>query len=198
MKRILSIVAAYMILATNVIALDFIEGGIYGGVGVGMEDYSSYSSIDAGYTFVLNGGKPIVKLGPGVLGAEGEFTYTMIPLTYGWSDCDLNIMTIGAYATYSYDFSDKFYAKAKLGIVNQDKDYDNCYSSSYYYEYYYDYYGYNYNYNSYSGDDGNSINVGAGIGLGFKLNSKLRLFTDFIVLDGSDLKQLNLGLQVSF
>jgi len=189
--KILSTVAISAILATGAIGADFIQGGYYGGVGIGVEDYSRYSSIDPGVTLVLNGGKPIIKLGPGTLGAEGEFTYTVIPLSrkyyyyydydyYGnyyrkYKKYDLNIFTLGAYATYTFDFSDKLYARGKLGLVNRSTNYDGHY----------------YRNNS-------IVNVGAGIGAGYKINNKMRVFSDFIVLDGSDLKQFNVGLQMSF
>jgi len=119
------------------------------------------------------------------LGAEGEFTYTIVPLTYNryyydyydyyrYKDADLNIFTLGAYATYTFDFSDKFYARGKLGLVDRSTNYDGYYS------------------------DENIVNVGAGIGAGYKINNKMRIFSDLIVLDGSDLKQFNIGLQLSF
>jgi len=185
MKKLLSTVAISAILATGAMGADFIQGGYYGGVGIGVEDYSRYSSIDPGVTLVLNGGKPIIKLGPGTLGAEGEFTYTIVPLTYNryyydyydyyrYKDADLNIFTLGAYATYTFDFSDKFYARGKLGLVDRSTNYDGYYS------------------------DENIVNVGAGIGAGYKINNKMRIFSDLIVLDGSDLKQFNIGLQLSF
>jgi len=175
MKKLLSTVAISAILSTGAIGADFVQGGYYGGVGVGVEDYSTYSSINPGYTLVINGGKPIVKLGPGTLGAEGEFTYTVIPLTYGWNDqYDLDILTLGAYATYTFDFSDKLYARGKLGIVNRNTTWDSSYS------------------------DDSIVNVGAGIGVGFKINNTMRIFSDLIVLDSSDLKQFNVGLQITF
>jgi len=179
MKKLLSTVAISAILSTGAIGADFIQGGYYGGVGIGIEDYSVHSSIDPGVTLVINGGKPIVKLGPGTLGAEGEFTYTIVPLTYdyyyyGNKSYDLNILTLGAYATYTFDFSDKLYARGKLGIVNRSTTWDNGYS------------------------DDSIVNVGAGIGAGYKINNTMRIFSDLIVLDGSDLKQFNVGLQITF
>jgi opacity protein-like surface antigen len=173
MKKKLSVVAISALLSTGVMAADFIDGGIYGGVGIGFEDYSHYSAYDPGMTLVLNGGKPIIKLGPGVIGAEGELTYTVVPLSHTyWSD--LNILTLGAYATYTYDFSDKLYSRAKLGIVHRDYSYDSHYS------------------------DYNSVGVAAGIGAGFKFTDKMRLFSDIILVDGSNLTQLNIGVQMSF
>ena len=175
MKNFLSIVAISALLSTGAMSADFIQGGYYGGAGVGVEDFSEYSSINAGYTLVINGGKPIIKLGPGTLGAEGEFTYTIIPMTYGWNDqYDLNILTLGAYATYTFDFSDKFYARGKLGPVNRTTTWDNGYS------------------------DDSTFNVAVGIGAGYKINNTLRVFSDLIVLDSSDLKQLNVGVQLTF
>jgi len=57
MKKLLSTVAISAILSTGAIGADFIQGGYYGGVGIGIEDYSVHSSIDPGVTLVINGGK---------------------------------------------------------------------------------------------------------------------------------------------
>ena len=182
MKKILLTTTLLAITSSHLIAADFIKGNYYGGVGVGIENFSTYSSYDPGVTIVLNGGKPIIKLGPGTIGAEGEFTYTALPLNYSRlsSDFDLSIMTLGAYATYTFDHSDKLYTKAKLGIVNRNYSWDYNGNSS----------GYNYDYNQ--------VGVGAGIGAGYKFSNKLRAYSDLILLDGSDLTQLNFGVQMNF
>jgi len=179
MKKILSIVATSAILSTSAMSADFIQGGYYGGAGLGVEDYSTYSYMDPGYTLVINGGKPIIKLGPGTLGAEAEFTYTIVPLTYDYnSDWELNIMTLGAYATYTFDFN-KFYVRGKVGPVYKDYTWD-----------------YNNNYVGHS--DSSDVDVAAGIGAGYKINNTLRVYSDIIALDSSDLKQLNFGVQLTF
>jgi hypothetical protein len=180
MKKILLTTTLFAI--TNLVAADFIKDNYYGGIGFGIEKFSTYSSYDPGVTIVLNGGKPIIKLGPGTIGAEGEFTYTALALNYSRysSDWDLNIMTLGAYATYTFDHSDKLYTKAKLGIVNRS-------------------YSWDYNGNSRNSDfDYNQVGVGAGIGAGYKFSNKLRAYSDLILLDGSDLTQLNFGVQLNF
>jgi opacity protein-like surface antigen len=183
MKKILLKTSLFLAIAnTNLVAADFIQNQYYGGIGVGLEDFSTYSSYDPGATIVLNGGKPIIKLGPGTIGAEGEFTYTALPLNYNRSqiDWDLSIMTLAAYATYTFEHSDKLYTKAKLGIVQRN-------------------YSWDYNGNNNNSDfDYNEVGVGAGIGIGYKLNNKLRVYSDLILLDTSDLKQLNFGLQMNF
>ena len=181
MKKILLTTTLLSITTSQLLAADFIQGNYYGGVGFGLEKFSTYSSYDPGVNIVLNGGKPIIKIGPGTIGAEGEFTYTVLPLNYSRysSDFDLSIMTLGAYATYTFEHSDKLYTRAKLGIVNRNYSWDyNGYS------------GYNYDYND--------VGVGAGIGAGYKFNDKLRVFSDLILLDGSDLTQLNFGVQMNF
>lgn len=181
MKKILSTIVATALLSTGAFSADFIDGGVYGGIGMGIEDFSTYSAYDPGLTLVLNGGKPIIKLGPGVIGAEGEFTYTVLPMSYGSSyyDSDLTVMTLGAYATYTYDFSQKLYAKGKVGLVARDYSWD--YSSSY---------------GGHS--DYNRVGEAIGIGGGYKFSNKMRVFGDLIVLDGADLKQMNFGVQMSF
>ena len=182
MKKILIATIFSTITASSLLAADFIKDEYYGGAGFGVEKFSTYSSYDPGLAIVLNGGKPIIKLGPGTIGAEGEFTYTVLPLNYNrsGSDWDLSIMTLGAYATYTFDHSEKLYTKAKLGIVHRN-------------------YSWDYNGNSRSNDfDYNQVGVGAGIGAGYKFNDKLRGYSDLILLDGSDLTQLNFGVQMNF
>ena len=174
MKKILSAVAISAILSTT----GAVAGDYYGGIGVGYEDLS-LSLYDPGVTLILNGGKSIMKLGVGTLGAEGEFTYTVVPLNYDYNflgDNELTIMTIGAYATYTFDHSDKFYSRVKAGIANRDYSWDNS------------------KYNS----NHNEIGLALGAGLGYKLSDSMRTYADLIMLDGSDLKQLNFGVQMNF
>ena len=182
MKKTLITTTLLAIATSNLVAADFIKDNYYGGVGLGLEKFSRYSSYDPGVTIVLNGGKPIIKLGPGTIGAEGEFTYTALPLNYSAyrSDWDLSIMTLGAFATYTFDHSDKLYTKAKLGVVHRNYSWD---------------YNGNSRGNSY---DYTQVGVGAGIGAGYKFSDKLRAYSDLILLDGSDLTQLNFGVQMNF
>lgn len=175
MKKILSAVAISAILSTT----GAVAGDYYGGVGVGYEDIG-LSLYDPGVTLVANGGKSIMKLGVGTLGAEGEFTYTVVPLSYGSSyfgDNELTIMTIGAYATYTFDHSDKFYSRVKAGIANRSYSWDN---------------------DSGFNSDYNEIGLALGAGLGYKLSDSMRTYADLILLDASDLKQLNFGVQMNF
>ena len=182
MKKTVLPVIVSIVTSTSLMAADFIKGKFYGGVGLGVENFSTYSSYDPGVTIIINGGKPIIKLGPGTIGAEGEFTYTVLPLNYSRysSDWDLNIMTLGAYATYTFDHSDKLYTRAKLGVVQ--RKYSWTYNNNRR--------GYDYDYNQ--------AGVAVGVGTGYKFNEKLRAYSDLILLDGSDLAQLNFGVQMNF
>ena len=181
MTKFLSTIVATAILSTGAFSADFIDGGIYGGVGMGIEDFSTYSAYDPGVTLVLNGGKPIIKLGPGTIGAEAEFTYTVIPMSYDYySDWDLTVMTLGAYATYTYDFNQQLYARAKAGLVARD-------------------YSWDYGNNRYTTHpDSNKVGEAIGIGAGYKFTNNMRAFADLISLGGGDLKQMNFGVQMSF
>jgi len=40
--------------------------------------------------------------------------------------------------------------------------------------------------------------VAAGVGAGYKLNDSVRLFSDLILADGSNLTQINFGAQMNF
>ena len=180
MKKILSTIVTTMILSTGAFSADFIDGEYYGGVGMGIEDFSRYSTYDPGVTLVLNGGKPIIKLGPGTIGAEGEFTYTVIPLSSDryWYDSDLTVITLGAYATYTYDFNQQFYARAKAGLVARDYSFDSGRYSSH--------------------SNYNKVGEAVGLGAGYKFSNNMRGFADLISLGGSNLKQMNFGVQMSF
>lgn len=173
MNKILTIGMVSAVLATNAMSADFIKDKYYGGVGMGIENFSAYSSYDPGVTLVVNGGKPIIKLGPGTIGAEGEMTYTVVPLNHRYSD--LSIYTVSAFATYTFDHTDKLYTRVKAGISNRNYSFDNDYYSNY-----------------------NSVGVAAAIGAGYKVSDKLRLFSDLVVVDSSDLTQVNFGVQMNF
>jgi len=177
MNKILSTAMVSALLTTSVSAanLDFIKGNFYGGVGVGVENFSHYSSYDPGVTIVANGGKPIVKLGPGTIGAEGELTYTVLPMSHTYGD-DLSIFTLSAFATYTFEHTEKIYTRVKAGITHRNYSFDNeTYNSNY-----------------------NSVGVAAAIGAGYKLNDKIRLFSDLVLVDGSNLTQVNFGAQMNF
>jgi len=181
-KTILTATLLFSVSSTSLIAADFIKGEYYGGAGFGMEKFSRYTSYDPGLSIILNGGKPIIKLGPGVIGVEGEFTYTALPMNYNsmGSDWDLNIMTLGAYATYTFDHSDKLYTRVKAGIVHRNYSWDYNGDSR----------DYNYDYTQ--------VGAAIGVGVGYKFNETLRAYSDLILVDGSDLTQLNFGLQMNF
>ena len=187
MKKTLLIMAVCALLSTSAMAADFIQGGYYGGVGMGFEDYSDYASYDPGVTLVLNGGKPIIMLGPGVIGAEGELTYTLIPLKtdHRYYEDELTITTLGAYATYTYDFTNSLYARGKLGIIYRDYDHDS--------RFYHQNYRRGHRFRSSS-----RANFAVGVGGGYKITDRIRIFSDLILLDSFDLKQLNFGVQMSF
>ena len=175
MNKVLTIGMISAVLATNAMSADFIKDKYYGGVGMGIENFSAYSSYDPGITLVVNGGKPIIKLGPGTIGAEGEMTYTVLPLNHTYGD-DLSILTLSAFATYTFDHTDKLYTRVKAGLSNRNYSFaDERYNSNY-----------------------NSVGVAAAIGAGYKVSDKIRLFSDLVVVDSSDLTQINFGAQMNF
>jgi hypothetical protein len=175
MNKVLSVSMLSALLATSAMSADFIKGNFYGGVGMGVENFSNYSSYDPGVTLVVNGGKPIIKLGPGTIGAEGELTYTVLPLSHTYGD-DLSILTLSAFATYTFEHSEKIYTRVKAGFTNRNYSFDNeSFNSNY-----------------------SSRGVAAGIGAGYKVSDKIRLFSDLVLVDGSNLTQVNLGAQMNF
>lgn len=111
-KSLLSLSTAIM-LTTSAYGLD----GLYFGGGLAVQDVAD----DNGVGLVLNGGAPLpVEAGDGTLGVEGELTFAAAGDT---SDADA--ITLGAYATYTYNFIDNAYLKSKFGIAFYDSDYDD-------------------------------------------------------------------------
>lgn len=111
MKKVLVAMGMSCAMALSSYALE----GFYGGAGLAIEDVDDG---DVSTALVLNGGKEIRQLGPGVIGAEGELTYTLLPHEYdvAWTTYDIRYLTLGAYATYRYDLDQKFYVKGRAGL----------------------------------------------------------------------------------
>ena len=111
MKKILATLTMASALTTAV----FADKGFYAGAGLAIEDIDD---ADMGIALVLNGGKEIRKLGPGVIGAEGELTYTLVSHEedyYKYYD-DIRYLTVGGYATYRYELNEQFYVKGRAGL----------------------------------------------------------------------------------
>jgi hypothetical protein len=175
MNKISSTAMVSALFVTSAVSADFIKGDFYGGAGIGVENFSHYSSYDPGVTVVVNGGKPIIKLGPGTIGAEGELTYTVVPLSHSFGD-DLSIFTLSAFATYTFDHTDKIYTRVKAGFTHRNYSFDNeSFNSNY-----------------------NSRGVAAGVGAGYKLSDNIGLFSDLVLVDGSNLTQVNFGAKMNF
>lgn len=104
-----------IVLSSLTAVASFAQGGFYGGAGLAIEDADN---MGLGSALVLNGGKEIMDLGPGRLGAEGELTYTLAPHEddrFSAND-DIRYLTVGAYATYRYDLDKRFYVKGRAGL----------------------------------------------------------------------------------
>ena len=172
MKKIITILASTGILVSSSSAIDFIKGQYYIGGGVAVEN--GWSHYGTGAALLLNGGKPIIKLGPGTIGAEVELSYTALAANYdGYYDGDLKVLSLGLFATYKYDIDKDLYIRPRIGPMFMSYSYGG-----------YDYY-----------DGGYSRgNVAIGIGVGYKLTKNMNLFSDF-TLNTASYRRISVGLQ---
>lgn len=153
---------------------------LYGGIGLGKTSYSKYPNYNAGTSIVMNVGTTnSIELAE--LGIEAELTHTITPIKVDPAIAfhEVKVMTFGLYGIYRYRFTDRFYARAKLGLVNYDYRWD---------------YGTGHTHDR----DDNSLSIAFGAGVGAYLTDTTRLYGDYIFVDGSDLKQFNVGVQQSF
>jgi hypothetical protein len=136
-KKIILSLAATALVATSSFAFDASEYGIYAGGGVSMvsASFSDGGSLDSGFALVLNAGIPVMKLTQGTILVEGEISKTVVSLSDSYTDYDENdepisesydidFLSIGIFAAYKYDFTNQYYAKAKLGFISQTIDSD--------------------------------------------------------------------------
>ena len=172
MKKILSTVAAAAVLATSSFAID----GMYGGVGVAIE---SVDPLDMGVALVLNGGAPIMKLGDGSLGAEGEFTYSIMAPSwdyngYGGShSVDISYMTLSGYAVWQYDINQQYFVKPRAGFTYISADGDGW-------------------------DAGSTFGLSLGVHGGYKINKQLDAYLGIDLIDVGDMMHFTGGVQYHF
>ncbi len=186
MKKILSMVAATALIATSSFALD--TSKLYGGASLAIETLSS--DVDSGVALILNGGLPVMeagKAGPGTVGVEGEFTYSIVSPSYeildstgSWPNTsvstksiDLTVMTLGAYGVYTYDINKQFFVKPRVGLIYRSVDVDG-------------------------GGSDSEMGLAMGVQGGYKLDEKMDVIFGYNMLDGSDLTHLSAGIQIRF
>ncbi|QFR50250.1 porin family protein [Sulfurimonas lithotrophica] len=143
------------------------ENDIYLGAGFAIQ---SADKLDSGLGLILKGGFPFKNLkdGPGNLGVEAEFTHSIISPSKGSYEVDFS--TLGGYATYTYEFTEDFYAKGRAGMVYYSVD-----KSSY-------------------GNDGMEVSVG--IGAGYQFSENINFYIDHTVTD--ELSNFSLGAEYKF
>ena len=172
MKKILSVVASVALVSSASFAMD--TSKLYYGAGLALE---SASAFDSGFALVLNAGLPLedIKVGPGSLAVEGEFTYSMVPPSVG--SLKFSAMTLGAYAAYTYDIDSKMYVKPRAGLIYRSYTMDVPFFGSV---------------------SNSEIGIALGVGGGYKLNETMDVYADYTMLDGSDLTHLTAGVQFKF
>ena len=173
MKKIITILASTGLLVSSSSAVDFIKGQYYIGGGAAIE--SGWSHYGIGGTLLLNGGKPIIKLGPGTIGAEAELSYTLLASDYDddYYDGSLKVLSLGLFATYKYDINKDFYIRPRFGPMFMSYSFDG-----------YDYYDGAYSHGS----------AAIGIGIGYELTKNMNLFSDFLV-NSASYRRISVGLQ---
>jgi len=163
-------------LLTSAGAADFIKNKYYMGGGLAVE--GGWYKYGVGAALLINGGKPIIKLGPGTIGAEVEMSYTALAASYDYRgyESDLRVLSLGIFATYKYDINKDLYVRPRLGPMF------TSYSYSGYSDYYYDY---------------SRGRVATGVGVGYNLGKNMNLFSDFTIASDS-YRRISVGLQFKF
>ena len=197
MKKLLSTAAAVALLSSSAMAMDMLDmDKAYAGAGIAME---SYTGLDAGAALVLNYGVPIkdINVGPGKLAVETEFSYTIVSpstsyefptgidyttyaVTYETFSIDATLMTLGAYGAYSYDLIPNLSAKIRAGLVYKSVTVESS-----------------------LGDESESISdseigLAYGAGLNYVINDQIDVYTDYTMIEGSDIVHYTLGAQYRF
>jgi len=177
MKKIISVLAASTLMVSTSSAANFIKNHYYMGGGLALEG-GFYHDYGLGGALLLNGGKEIIKLGPGIIGAEAELSYSALASSYDSNDydVDLRVLSLGLFATYKYTINKNLYIRPRFGpmFMSYSLDGDDYYDG-------YDY-GYSRGY------------VALGIGVGYKLTKNMNLFSDFLV-NHAGYRRLSVGLQ---
>jgi len=177
MKNIITTLALSAMLSSASSAANFIKGQYYiGGAAIegGWHDYG------IGGALLLNGGKSIIKLGPGTIGAEAELSYTILSSDYDdddYYDGSLKVLSLGLFATYKYDINKDLYVRPRFGPMFMSYSFNghHYYTSSYY----------------------SRGNVALGIGMGYKLTKHMDLVSDFLV-NSTSYRRISVGLQFKF
>ena len=163
-------------LLTSAGAADFIKNKYYMGGGVAVE--AGWHNYGIGAALLINGGKPIIKLGPGTIGAEVELSYTALAASYddSYYEADLRVLSLGIFATYKYDINKDLYIRPRFGPMFTSYSYSG--DSDYFYDYSYGH-------------------VATGIGVGYNLGKSMNLFSDFTIASDS-YRRISVGLQFKF
>jgi len=154
-------------------------GKIYIGGVLGLVDYDA-SGFDRAYNLGAYGGYNLLgrdshwnaDLKGGTLAAEGQVTLSVAKGDAGLAG-DWDMTSFAVYAAYRHAFTDYFYGKAKLGVVNYDINTDLP-----------------------SRDAGKETGLSAGIGAGFKVgpgNIEVEITTH-----NSDVLFVSGGFHISF
>lgn len=175
MKKILSAIAVVLLLSSACLAKN--SNDVYVGVGTALESVSAYDY--DGMALVVNAGKPVKKVGKGMLVVEGEVSYSLIPPSYDWeyspfpytstyyNTAEIYFTTVGLYAGYVYDINENVYIKPRIGLLYLEDDDEEQYSTT---------------------------GISIGVGAGYKLNKSIDLYTDYTRLDGSYLTHFTIGV----
>ena len=173
MKKILSTVAISALLSTGAIA-----GDIYGSIGAAI---TTASGLDSGVSVVATGGMKLDRVFPG-LAAEVEVSQTVVdPTISSWSDADISILGVGAYAVYNFKVpGNALVIKPRLGLNYQSWSYD-----------YNGYYGY-----GRGSVDYTDTSLSYGIGATYPISNGLIVYADFT--DKGDSNNIGAGVGMSF
>ena len=179
MNKLLSTVAISAVLSTGAIA-----GDIYGSVGAALTTLSAY---DSGVSIVGTAGMKLDNILPN-FAVEVELSQTVVDpsASWAWSDLDMSIFGVGAYAVYNFKIPNTpITIKPRLGLNYENISYD-----------------YANNYSRYRNDiyrweaDYSDTSLSYGLGVTYPLNNKLTVYADYTDKGISD--NIGVGIGMSF
>ena len=148
------------------------EKNLYIGVGISAETPLWYNS---GWSGALTIGKPLVKLGNGWLGAEGELTHSLQESSK--NHIDFSATTFTGYATYIWNIDSKLYLKPRVGVVYKKYDIDS---------------------DIWGSDSNSEVGIAYGVGAGIRFSDNINLYADYTLLENSDLTHVTTGVEYHF
>ena len=171
MKKMISTVAATaLIMVTSAMSSDMYVGG-----GIASQ---SVTGMDSGMALVLNVGMPLaMEAGPGKIAVEGELSKSISAASQKTfaGTAEFDVTTLAAYATYTYDITNEFYVKPRLGLLHESAE------------------------ASVAGISASETETGLSytLGAGYVVSNNLNVYLDYAIVE-ADISNMTLGVSYKF